>query len=61
MSDSSPMDALGGALIPEGSAPLPDAAPEAPEEVEAGKSNSQSKIFYLKWRNALLCKLILFQ
>ena len=41
------MEALGGALIPEGSAPLPEAAPEAPEEVEAGKSNWQSKIYFL--------------
>jgi len=31
------MDALGGALIPEGRAPLPEAAPEPPEDVEAGK------------------------
>ncbi len=34
LSDSSPMEALGGALIPEGSAPLPEAAPEAPAVVE---------------------------
>ena len=51
------MDALGGALIPEGSAPLPEAAPETPEEVEAGKSHSQNKICFLSGVKQCCCQL----